>query len=679
MDMSWIDCLIVVSLMVFITYTAFTTKKHTRSVADFLSANRCAGRYLLGTAEGMAGMGAISIIAVFEIFTRTGFTQLFWYNVTLPIGLVMALSGFVIYRYRSTRAMTMAQFFEMRYSRKFRVYAGILAWVAGVVNFGIFPSVGARFFINFCGFPNYFVTVGPLDINLTLAAVMLVLIGIALYFTFTGGQIAILVTDFWQGFFSTILFLILVVFIWFKFPWSRMGEALVLASSPGDSLFNPLDIGDKQDFNFTFFAITWFFMVYNCMAWQGNQGYFCSAVTPHEAKMAKIVGGLRGILIQVGLMLLPLAAVAILYHPDYAGKAAMVNEQLQNSFPDNNTLQTQMRVPMVLKNILPVGLLGGFAAAMLAFFISTNNTYMHSWGSIFVQDVVCVLRKKPLSQKQHLWYLRVSIIFVAVFAFFFSLLFPLQEYIWMFFVITGAIYLGGAGSVIIGGLYWKRGTAAGAWSAMTVGCVLAVSTIVLRAAWPHIPYLVEKVGPEFPYNSQVISFWAAVVAIATYVVVSLLGRKPSTDMDKLFHRGKYALAEEEKELEARGAKHKPVGRFWKLIGVNSHEFSKVDKGLFIYLVTTSSFWVGSFIILLSLGLTGRMTDRYWIKWWKIMVCIQIVIAFVGGIWVSAGGLFDLRKMYRRLGAIRRNALDDGRVVNDHLLADEKVEENNSSV
>ena len=413
MDMTLMDWSIVIGLVVFITYTAITTKKHTKSVADFLAANRCAGRYLLGTATGMAAIGAISVITIFEIFTRAGFTQQFWNTVSLPIGLVMVLSGFVIYRYRATRAMTMGQFFEMRYSRKFRIYAGILAWVSGVVNFGIFPGVGARFFINFCGFPNYPVTVGPLEINLTLAVAMLILIGIALYFTFTGGQIAILVTDFWQGVFCTIVFILLVVFIWFKFPWSNMGEALILASRPGASLFNPLDISGKQDFNFTFFAIIWFFAIYNIMSWQGSQAYKCSATTPHEAKMANVVGGLRGILINVGLALLPLAAITVLHHPDYADKAVLINDQLQNAYPSNETLQNQMTVPVVLKNILPLGLFGGFAAAMLAFFISTNNTYMHSWGSIFVQDVLCMLRRKPLSQKQHLWYLRLSIIFAA--------------------------------------------------------------------------------------------------------------------------------------------------------------------------------------------------------------------------------------------------------------------------
>ena len=670
MDMTWMDWSIVAGLMVFVTYTAITTEKYTKSVADFLAANRCAGRYLLGTASGMAVLGAVTIIAGFEVFTRTGFTRQYWTWLTVPIGIVITLSGFVVYRYRATRAMTMGQFFEMRYSRKFRIYAGTLAWFSGVVNFGLFPGIGARFFINFCGLTNYPITVGSLEINLTLAAVMFVLIGIALYFTFTGGQIAVLVTDFWQGFFCTILFFVLIAFIWFKFPWSSISEGLVFASKPGDSLFNPMDISGKKDFNFTFFAIMWFFTFYNFMAWQGTQAYNCSASTPHEAKMSRIVGGLRSMVINVGVILLPLAAITVLYHPDYADKAAHVQEQLQTAFPGNDTLQTQMRVPVTLKNILPVGLLGGFAAAMLAFFVSTNNTYMHSWGSIFIQDVFCMLRKKPLSQKQHLWFLRLSILFVAVFAFFFSLLFPLQEYIWMFFVITGAIYLGGAGSVLIGGMYWKRGTTAAAFSAMTVGSVLAVSAIMLRIVWPHIPYLVEKIGSELPYNSQVVSFWVAVSAIITYVVVSLLSKKPSVNMDRLFHRGEYTVKEEENELEARGAEHKPVGRLWKLIGVNSHEFSRLDKGLFIYVVILSIFWVSSFVILLLLALTGRMTDQRWLGWWRIVIYIEVLIAIVGGIWVSIGGLLDLRKMYRQLATVRRNALDDGRVVGDHLLAED---------
>ena len=665
MDMSYIDWLIVMGLVLFVAYAAITTKKYTKSVADFLAANRCAGRYLLGTADGIAAHGAVTIIVIFEVFTQAGFTSHFWTNFSLPIVLFVNLSGFVVYRYRATRAMTMGQFFEMRYSRKFRTYAGILAWVSGVINYGIFPSIGARFFINFCGFPNHFVQVGPLEINLTLAAVMLILIGIALFFTFIGGQIAILVTDFWQGFFSIIVFMVLVVFVWTTISWTEMTEALKLASVSGKSMFNPLDIGQKRDFNFTFFAIMWFFIVYYYMAWQGMQAYNCSAASPHEAKMSKIVGTLRGVLFTLGVSLLPLAAVTVMHHPNYVDKAELITNALQNSFPGNETLQIQMQVPVALKSILPVGLVGCFAAVMLAFFVSTNNTYMHSWGSIFVQDVICVLRKTPLSQKMHLRYLRCSILFVAIVAFFFSLLFPLQEYIWMFMLITGAIYLGGAGSVIIGGLYWKRGTTAGAWSAMTVGSLLAVGTIVFRIAWPHIPYCVQRFGDEFPYNSQLMSFGAAIVSIVTYVVVSLLGNKPDIIMDKLFHRGQYALPEDKAALES--VERKPIGRLWKMIGVNNHEFSRIDKGLYVYMVAMNGFWIISVLLLLGFGLLGWMTDRRWFAWWKFYICLQTIIAFIGGSWVGIGGLFDLRKMYRKLREAKRDMLDDGRAEDEHVV------------
>lgn len=58
-----------------------------------------------------------------------------------PVGIIVALSGFVTYRFRQTRAMTLAQFFELRYSRKFRLFAGMLGFFAGIMNFGIIPAV----------------------------------------------------------------------------------------------------------------------------------------------------------------------------------------------------------------------------------------------------------------------------------------------------------------------------------------------------------------------------------------------------------------------------------------------------------------------------------------------------------------------------------------------------------
>jgi len=149
--MHWIDYAITLIPFVIVMIVSWSTRRYVRSVADFMSASRCAGRYLVCNAAGAAAFGAVSAVAMFEYLYKTGFALNWWQQLSVPVGMVLTLTGFVIYRYRETRVMTMAQFFEIRYSKKFRVFAGILAFVSGVLNYGIFPAVGARFFVNYCG------------------------------------------------------------------------------------------------------------------------------------------------------------------------------------------------------------------------------------------------------------------------------------------------------------------------------------------------------------------------------------------------------------------------------------------------------------------------------------------------------------------------------------------------
>src|SRR5690606_24266757 len=104
------DWVIVAGFLVAMVVVAGLANLLTKSVADFLAANRCAGRYLLTMATGMAGLGAISIAAQFEQFYQAGFGGLWWAQMMAPLTLILALSGFIVYRYRETRAMTLAQF-----------------------------------------------------------------------------------------------------------------------------------------------------------------------------------------------------------------------------------------------------------------------------------------------------------------------------------------------------------------------------------------------------------------------------------------------------------------------------------------------------------------------------------------------------------------------------------------
>jgi solute:Na+ symporter, SSS family len=665
MNMSLIDWVIVAVVMIFITYVALRTQKYVKGVADFCSANRCAGRYILGIARSEVGFAAVSAVAFFEVFYKAGFARNFWGYATIPIGLFLSLSGFVWYRYRETRALTLAQFLEMRYSRKFRIFAASVCWISGILNFGIFPGVAARFFIDFCGLPSEMAIAGVS--MATFPVVMFILVLLALSFTLFGGQIAILVTDFWQGTFAFIIFAAIVAFLWFLFPWSQICETMKIVSLPGKSLIDPLDIGRQEDFNMFFYIILIFIGIYSVGSFQGAQGYNSSAINPHEAKMANVISSLRGAMISLGLMLIPIAALVYMNHPDFSSQAADVYENIKHSYPQNENLQRQMLVPFVLGNLLPVGLVGAFVAAMLGFFISTNNTYMHSWGTIFVQDIVCPMLKKPLTPKSHIRLLRWSITFVGVFAYIFSLFFPIKEYIQLFLTITGAIFMGGAGAVVIGGLYWKRGTTMAAYAALIVGSVLATSSIVLRLVWEHIPFLVNW-AQKMPVNSQMATFISAFSAVSTYVIVSLFGKKQVVNMDKLLHRGEYAVKEELEELKRVGSEKK-VSKFWKFIGVNNKEFSKIDKGWFLFTFLNGMYQMSGFLVLLILVSFGFMNDDRWLIWWRIVIFVALGTGAIIGAGASVGGFRDLNKMYKKLREEKVDELDDGRVQEKYIEAE----------
>src|SRR5690606_13890267 len=122
---------------------------------------------------------------------------------------------------------------------------------------------------------------------------------------------------------------------------------------------------------------------------------------------------------------------AVMHHPSFAGLAETVQGQLA-TLGDEQT-RKQMTVPIVASHLLPVGLMGLFAAVVFAAAISTDDTYLHSWGSIFVQDVILPFRRRRLPPRTHMRLLRLSMVGVAAFAFCFSLFFPLGTYIAMFF------------------------------------------------------------------------------------------------------------------------------------------------------------------------------------------------------------------------------------------------------
>jgi SSS family solute:Na+ symporter len=639
MNLTVLDWGIVVIVFAFIITVVISSKKLMRSVSDFLAAGRTGGRYLISLSQGTAALGAITIVGMFEMNYIAGFCLRWWEMIMAVVLVAISVSGWVLYRFRQTRALTMAQFFEIRYSRSFRIFAGGLAFLSGIINFGIFPAVSARFFIYFCGLPHS-INIFGVQVS-TFALTMIIILWIPLYFVFSGGQIAVMITDFLQGIFTNVVFIVIIIVLMLKVDWAHIFAAVSTAPANA-SLINPFNTGSTKDYNFWYFLIGMIGVIYGKLSWQGTQAYNASAKSAHEAKMGDVLMNWRNIP-QWGLFLvfLPVVAYSFLHHPDFGGRAAGIQPVLNGLASD--ALRSQLTVPLALTKLLPVGLMGAFAAVMLAAAIACHETYLHSWGSILIQDVVMPIRRKPFTPEQHIKYLKAAIFGVAVFIFFFSLLFQQSEYIFLFFAITGAIFAGGSGAVIIGGLYWKRGTTAAAWSAMITGSVTAVGGIIIH-----------QIDKGFFINGQM--FWGLAMGLSSvvYIVVSLLTGhgKRAFDMDRMLHRGKYLIKEEYRVVDETPVKG------WKVLGMG-REFTKFDKVIYIATYAWTFSWVVVFIIGTIMNLTGTVGNGLWMSFWKSYVWIYLVTSIIVIIWFSTGGLINLKAMIKTLKTMTRDHADDG--------------------
>ena len=211
----------------------------------------------------------------------------------------------------------MAQVFEVRYSRNFRIFSGLVGWLSGILNYGIFPAVSVKFFIYFCKLPDSFKLPGiPFEIS-TYVCLLLVAMTLGCYFAINGGQVGIMLTDFVQGMFCNASFLILMVFFLFKFSWGDVSETLTQLheKTPNASMLDPFATTGIKDFNIWYFVMGIISTFFGTGTWQGNSGYNASAKNAHEARMANMLGSWR-VLVQSSLILfIPICAIVFFNNP----------------------------------------------------------------------------------------------------------------------------------------------------------------------------------------------------------------------------------------------------------------------------------------------------------------------------------------------------------------------------
>ncbi|HBR94629.1 MAG TPA: sodium:panthothenate symporter, partial [Opitutae bacterium] len=132
--MHTIDWLIAIVPVVIILFIAVYSKKYVRGVVDYLAAGRVAGRYVLCAGDLTSALSVITLVALVESKYQVGYALTFWEYLMVPIGIIMGLTGFCVYRFRETRALSIGQFLEMRYSRSLRIVAATVRTISEMVT-----------------------------------------------------------------------------------------------------------------------------------------------------------------------------------------------------------------------------------------------------------------------------------------------------------------------------------------------------------------------------------------------------------------------------------------------------------------------------------------------------------------------------------------------------------------
>ena len=320
-----LDWLIIVLPVAFVLYMGWYARRYVVQVSDFLSAGRLCGRYLICVADIANALSIMGLVAYVEVHYRTGFALTFWQNLTLPLGVILSLTGFVTYRFRETKAMSFGQYIEMRYSRKLRIFASALRSTSEVLANMIMPAIAGRFFIYYFGFPQYFEVFG-MEVP-TFNVLIIVCLTMAIGIICMGGTLALVITDSIQGMFCYPIMAIFVGFCLYKFSWNDQIIPVLTDRVANQSFLDPYDISELRDFNLFFVGVGLITTVINRGSWIGA-GNSTSAKSPHEQKMATLLGTYRGSLNSIFYILIAVALIAYFNHKDFAPQAKEVRDTI---------------------------------------------------------------------------------------------------------------------------------------------------------------------------------------------------------------------------------------------------------------------------------------------------------------------------------------------------------------
>jgi len=366
-------------------------------------------------------------------------------------------TGFIIKPLLDMKIVTIPEFFSRRFNKSVRFFVGILMAIGGILNFGVFPGVEAKFINIVTGIPE-----GEVLIT------MVVMLTIVLLYTLFGGMVSVIITNYIQYALLSFGMVFITVAGFLKVDWSNLVETV--NTSIGEKGLNPFFPSlTSGEFGLGFMVWQILFWIALLVGWQAiSMRLFASKDSKTGQK----------IYTWSGLMFLSRAIL-----PVFWGIMA-----LALLGPNIDSLDA---LPLFLLEIVPKGLLGLIFAALLAASMSTYAGYLLSWSSVVSQDIVGSVIKlitgKEISDKNQMIISRITMAAVMIFVIWWSLFHTLEGYLYFYLNMTGMLFIPGVLISVGFGIYWKKANAGGAYTAFILSLFPPILYLVLpqdvREGW----------------------------------------------------------------------------------------------------------------------------------------------------------------------------------------------------
>ena len=475
--MTPIDYSIVFIYLIAVFYIGISYRDRSSNFSTFMIADRKIGLSLgvatmLGTELGLitvmynAQNGVLNYFSAFHIGLIASIVTLF-----------IGLTGVVVVKLRELRVKSIPEYYQHRFGKKVRVLGALILVLGGILNMGLFLKVGAIFVQGILGID---------DAGMVLPIIMVVLLILVLLYTTLGGMISVIITDYIQFVVLSIGLMLSVIFSIYHLGWTGIFSGLESIVGNSDMVYDP--IKSKGGFYITWQLVLGFV---SAVIWPTAITRALSLDSPNTVKKQYIWSSISFL---IRFMI-----------PCFLGICAFIyfNGEVENSL---------IMMPRYLVEILPMGILGIMAAAMLAAFMSTHDSYLLCWSTIITNDIINPLKGGTLSSREKINYSRIIIVLLGIYILYWGLVYDGGDSIWSYLGITGAVYFTGAISVILFGVYWDKASSAGAIAALLGGLSALVGLEPIRKSIPMLS----------GFEAEHIGLMTLFFSVALMIVFSLL-------------------------------------------------------------------------------------------------------------------------------------------------------------